>query len=303
LARFVVLKNGVNFTVFDFDGNIARIGSGGTEDLRLDDTGIDGDLFFLTKRTDGYEIEKRSESFDFTVNGESTANRVSLKDGDKVAFLNYLIVAQYSKSAPAAPSPKSSAPSVGPKDTAPNVQQSVAKPVVSQPAPKPAERGNRETVIIDSAALFRAAQQSSTQSASSAEKVERQTTPNRVVERPKQVVSEQKSVKPSITPIYSFAVLTGQHKGKTIPIDKAEFIVGRERSCDLVLDRDESGDQETSVSRQHFVLHSADDGLFITDKRSQLRTFVNHKVMESDQREYIAPEDIISAFRSRQIGF
>jgi pSer/pThr/pTyr-binding forkhead associated (FHA) protein len=89
--------------------------------------------------------------------------------------------------------------------------------------------------------------------------------------------------------------LSGQHKGKAIYIDTREFVVGRERSVsDLVIDHNESGQQEVSISRDHFTIASTDEGLFLTDRKSKLRTYINRKMIESDQRESIAPEDIIS---------
>jgi pSer/pThr/pTyr-binding forkhead associated (FHA) protein len=90
-------------------------------------------------------------------------------------------------------------------------------------------------------------------------------------------------------------VLTGQHKGRAFEIDTAEYVIGRERGlCDLVIDHDEQGQPEISISREHLVITSTEEGLYLTDKRSQLRTYINHKIIEPGQREFIAPEDIIS---------
>lgn len=78
-------------------------------------------------------------------------------------------------------------------------------------------------------------------------------------------------------------------------IDTAEFTVGRDHNvCDLVIDHNEKGEIEKSISREHFVITSTDEGLYLTDRKSQLRTYVNGKVVERNQREFIAPEDIIS---------
>ena len=49
-----------------------------------------------------------------------------------------------------------------------------------------------------------------------------------------------------------------------------------------------------SISREHLAITSTEEGLYLTDKRSQLRTYINRKIIEPGQREFIAPEDIIS---------
>jgi predicted component of type VI protein secretion system len=88
--------------------------------------------------------------------------------------------------------------------------------------------------------------------------------------------------------------LSGQHAGKIFPIDAEEFVVGRARECNLVVERDERGQPESSISRQHFTITSREGELSLSDRHSKLRTYVNGKVLESDQREPIAPEDVIS---------
>lgn len=101
--------------------------------------------------------------------------------------------------------------------------------------------------------------------------------------------------KPRITPVYSLVGLAGQYKGQVREIDTREFVVGRDGSvCDLVVDRTEAGDLDNSVSREHFTIVATDEGLSLTDKKSRLRTYINGKVLEPNQRESIAPEDIIS---------
>lgn len=95
--------------------------------------------------------------------------------------------------------------------------------------------------------------------------------------------------------MYSLVGLSGQYKGQVREIDTREFVVGRDGSvCDLVVDRTEAGDLDNSVSREHFTIVATDEGLSLTDKKSRLRTYINGKVLEPNQRESIAPEDIIS---------
>ena len=308
MARFVVLKGGASYKVFEFEGNIARVGSGETMDLNLEAPGYDGDLFFLSKTPRGYEIERRNDALNFHINGAVASNRVVLNDGDKVTFLDYIIVATYP--------PTLNAPQVEPEQAKPQttpVEQKRPKdtsPVAAAPPPpppppqappkpeppKPAPRGTeRATTIIDSAAMAQTARPAPPPLPPQRETPEpSQRQPDRQ-EHPRFEKAPTSQRKPRITPVYSLVGLAGQYKGQVREIDTKEFVVGREgSSCDLVVDRTEGGDLDNSVSREHFVIYSTDEGLFLTDKKSRLRTYINGKVLEQNQRESIAPEDIIS---------
>ncbi len=138
MARFVVLKGGASYKVFEFEGNIARIGYGETMDLNLEAPGYPGDLFFLTKSANGYEIERRNDTLNFSINGAPGGSRVQLNDGDKVAFLDYLIIATYPPTlgAPAPAPEKVATPEPPPmpkvtKDTSPVVVGSAATAATS----------------------------------------------------------------------------------------------------------------------------------------------------------------------------
>ena len=309
MARFIVLKDGLSQTVFDFDGSIARIGSGAMVDLRLEAAGFEGDLFFLTKTPNGYEIEKRADNLNFTVNGSAVGNRALLKEGDKVAFLNYLIVASYSGSArPAKPPEVITRPPAGqarisPQETSPPKPVQESKPVFPEPIeekPKatPARGSERPTTFINLGELqAKPTPTNRSQTAPPRERIAspKVTDPNVHAPQPKQAEPPKQDAKKRIEATYALVGLSGQHKGKTILIDTKEFVVGRDRGlCDLVIDHDERGQLDDSISREHFTISSTDEGLYLTDRRSKLRTFVNRKALESDQREFITPEDIIS---------
>ncbi|MGB5106432.1 MAG: FHA domain-containing protein [Candidatus Zixiibacteriota bacterium] len=306
MARFVVLKGGASYKVFEFDGNIARVGSGETMDLDLEAPGLDGDLFFLTKTPRGYEIERRNDSLSFNVNGAAAGNRVFLNDGDKVTFLDYIIVATYpptlgapvvepaqSQPAPVAEEPRKS------KDTSPVAAAPIAPPPPPKvDPPKPVQRGpEKATTIIDSAAMAQAGRPSQPQPPAPSQRETREPSPRAAQpETPRaEKAAAQQARKPRITPVYSLVGLAGQYKGQVREIDTREFVVGRDGStCELVVDRTEGGDLDNSVSREHFTIHSTDEGLFLIDKKSRLRTYINGKVLEQNQRESIAPEDVIS---------
>jgi pSer/pThr/pTyr-binding forkhead associated (FHA) protein len=301
MAKFIVLKNGVDHKVFNFDGNIARVGSGSTVDFQLETAGIEGDLFFIAKTPSGYEIERRARDLPFTINGVAAGDRTLLGEGDKVGFLDYIMIVKYQQQeqpipvsmAPSEPEPVTPKPAgQGAAPAAPIVE---SKPEPTLETPKPAPKGAaRPTMIIDSQAL--AAQ---TQQARITPPPESRDRPPAAPARPEPPAARPEQPKASkkqkITPVYTLCVLTGQHKGRAFEIDTQEFVIGRERAlCDLVIDHDEHGQPEMAVSREHCAITSTDEGLYLTDKRSQLRTYINRKIIEPGQREFIAPEDIIS---------
>lgn len=308
MARFVILRGGANYKVFDFEGNIARIGVGETMDVALEAAGYDGDLFFVTKTAKGYEIERRDDALSFSINATPMSSRTQLNDGDKITFLDYLIIVTYPGAKPEAsskiaePEPVHHTPSSAPKDTAPLLSklEPPAQPQpVPRPEPKPAAKGSeRPTTIIDSAALSQGTARPPEPPRPAQPAPPRDAGTRPVVRQepePRQQAVEQAPKKQRITPVYTLVGLSGQYKGQVREIDTKEFVVGRDPShCDLVIDRSEGGDLETSVSREHFTILSTDDGLFLVDKRSRLRTFINGKIIEPNQRESIAPEDILS---------
>ncbi len=303
MARFVILKGGASYKIFEFEGSIARVGTGEMMDLQLDAPGFDGDLFFLTKTPRGYEIERRADELAYTVNGTSASARQVLNDGDKVTFLDYIMIATYGVATAAkvempTPAEKPAAPRVtAPVNIAPAPPpESPAPPPPPPPPPPQSPRagGERPTMIIDSQAMT-PPQRSASPANPPAERREAGTQPlakSRVPEAPARTPSPTKE---RITPVYSLVGLSGQYKGQVREINTREFVVGRDGSvCDLVIDRTEGGELDKSVSREHFVISSTEDGLYITDKKSRLRTFINGKILEPNQREFIAPKDIIS---------
>jgi hypothetical protein len=121
--------------------------------------------------------------------------------------------------------------------------------------------------------------------------IERDRTPER---RPLPEKKPEPTATRKLDTDYILCGLSGEHAGKRFPIDAEEFSVGRDRSCDLVIHRDEKGRPDTAISRHHFTVIYREGQLFLRDSRSQLRTYVNDKVIEPDQEEAITHDDIIS---------
>ncbi|MCK4857237.1 MAG: FHA domain-containing protein [candidate division Zixibacteria bacterium] len=307
MARFIVLKGSSNYTVFDFDGNICRVGSGENVDLRLDSVGTEDDLFYLTRTVQGYQLEPRASGVKIAVNSRPVKGNVPLEEGSKISILDYMIVVTYQseESSPplvqedvseSKPPEESTAPPISSTpeasaavETPPAVEEKATAPEIATPSPAP--EFSREPPVAPPVP----------RGATDEDKTVRIDLEGGVPPLSRQPLKSEvvTDTRPKIEPIYSLVGLSGQHNGKVFYIDREEFVIGRDRDCNLAIDRDEKGQQNLAVSRKHFVITSTEGGLYLTDKISRLRTYVNGKVIEADQREPITPEDIIS-IRSSQ---
>ena len=307
MARFIILKNGANYKIFDFDGSIARVGGSANVDLQLSDTAEQDDICFLTKMSDGYELEPRSSKVEIVLNGQPVKDRTVLKEGDKISFADYLIITTYGSESqqPVVEDVQEQKPE---KSTSPVVplptedkqipeekKKATPKP---PPPPPPVQKGSEKaTTLLDLSqtpdfepqAKKPIQQQTPVQNNQSY-----QSSKTDIIETPTYSSEPPTPSKARIKALYSLVGLSGQHKGVPIELDCEEFRVGRDPESDLVIDRDEQGQPEKSISREHFVLLSKDDNLYLIDKRSKLRTFLNKEPLEADQREMVVPEDIIS---------
>lgn len=318
MARFVVLKAGSNYNIFDFNGNIARVGPGSEVDLRLEAAAAEGDFFFLVKTADAYQLEVRNPEVGILVNGNPVKDRISLSEGSKIQLFDYLILVTYKsdgdqvaeaepsrqpeaavaeapKPEPAPmPSPAPSAdiptaPSLAtPAEQMPQSEKPAAPPTPAAPADQP----TAPRIPAGQAPAQPAAPRPDTPTAPGLDndKTEQITIPPEE-ELPPAPPPKQR---PRLEAVYCLVCLSGQHKGKTIPIDAPEFVVGRDLDCNLRVSKNERGQEDRSVSRQHFTITTQDDVLYISDRVSRLRTYVNGNVIEKGEREQITPEDIIS---------
>lgn len=324
MARFIVLKGQTNYAVLDFDGNLGRVGSGANVDLRLEGGQTEEDFFFLSKSGSGeYRIEPRSADIKITVNGSPISAPTALGEGAKINLLDYLILVTYQgadqpeesvapeepEAPPKVEPPQATTPEPAPPDRTEPVSTGTTPEKPQQaPSPEPPQSGEMTRPSAPAAAPPKAAPSPPPKpaptppppppppkAAGADDATVRinfdEAAPSITPQRKEPVVEE---VKGGIEPVYSLVCLTGQHKGKVFRIDSEEFVIGRDREASIMIDHDEKGRPDTSVSRTHCTLTTDDESLYIVDKSSKLRTFVNGEVLEPGQREHIAPEDLIS---------
>ncbi|MFZ2880240.1 MAG: FHA domain-containing protein, partial [Phototrophicaceae bacterium] len=76
----------------------------------------------------------------------------------------------------------------------------------------------------------------------------------------------------------SLIVLDGPNANHAYSIDKSEVVIGREDTCDIVLN-------ERQISREHVRIFESDGRFFIEDKGSRNGTWINGKKLENATQE------------------
>jgi len=110
-------------------------------------------------------------------------------------------------------------------------------------------------------------------------------------------LEEQKPGK-EVTPTgqlpYYLIAIYGPYIGKKYHINTGITRIGRDNTLnDIVIRENGKGEIDTSISRRHATITYENDGLYITDKRSKTRTYVNQQKLEDDSVVKLYPDDEI----------
>jgi len=238
VARFIILKNGTNHKVFDFDGSIARIGGNANVDLQLSDAGEQDDICFLTKASSGYELEPRSSKVEIILNGQPVKDRTILREGDKISFANYLIITTYGgdEQQSAAkevdePKPAQSTSPVVPLTVEKEQVPEQKKEVSPEPPPSIQQGSEQATTLLDLSQTpdFKPKAKVSEQQQTPVQNNQtQQNFKTDIIDTPTYSSEPPPPSKARIKALYSIVGLSGQHKGVPIEIDCEEFKVGRD---------------------------------------------------------------------------
>lgn len=117
---------------------------------------------------------------------------------------------------------------------------------------------------------------------------------------PKPVLEE---IRPAIAPEATFISgpenhyligIYGYYLGSKFKIRRPECKIGRDRKQNhIVIKRNSRGKIDQSVSRRHATITFRNDQYFIRDKRSKSRTYVNQKMLATDEEMPLNPDDEI----------
>jgi len=102
------------------------------------------------------------------------------------------------------------------------------------------------------------------------------------------------------SPYYLLAI-HGPYLGKKYQLNFGETKVGRDvKLNDIVIRQNKKGEVDPSVSRRHATISFRDGGFYVTDKRSQSRTFVNDHCLSETEEMQLAPGDEIEIVSDQQ---
>ncbi len=124
---------------------------------------------------------------------------------------------------------------------------------------------------------------------------------------PKPAVAESRAaIEPetaliSETENYYLIGIYGHYLGTKFKIRRPECKIGRDRKQNhIVIKRNARGKIDQSVSRRHATITFRNDQYFIRDKRSKSRTYVNQKMLGTDEEMPLNPDDEIEIMSDRK---
>ncbi len=132
--------------------------------------------------------------------------------------------------------------------------------------------------------------------------------------KPKQAESPEKYLDEKITPVheikkssrsevdnYCLLCIHGYYLGRVFKLKASETRIGRDRKLnDIVIKKNSRGKIDQSVSRRQATITKKNNILYISDKRSKSRTFVNQQKLTKQDEIQINPGDEIEIISDRK---
>lgn len=104
----------------------------------------------------------------------------------------------------------------------------------------------------------------------------------------------------SMAPYYLLAIY-GPYRGKKYQLKYGDTRIGRDKNLnDIVIDKNNRGQTDQSISRRHATIIFRDDAFYIADKRSKTRTYVNQVMVPEDEEIRLIPGDEIEIVSDQQ---
>ncbi len=114
-------------------------------------------------------------------------------------------------------------------------------------------------------------------------------------EPPPQPQSQKERPRPEPEELDWFLVaVDGPLKGKKFKLKKDLTKIGRDRKQnDIVIRLDSEGELDKSISREHARIEYSNGRYYLSDPASQMRTKINQREMDRDEKVQLKPRDII----------
>ena len=253
------------------------IGSDPGNDLVINDKLVSMTHLYVERQGNQYFIRDLKSAFGTLVNGEHLAEKIEIRDGDTIQIGDHTLIfknpLENSKSDPKAK----------PRQAIEEFWGDIKNSVFASPKPSNGEAAEAELRVVEQAEAL--VNQGGNISASRAPAPKDQQLDDDAATPQVQVVEKSP---------YYFLSVYGPYLGKKYQLNFGETRIGRDvKLNDIVIRQNKKGEVDPSVSRRHATVSYRDGGFFITDKRSQSRTYVNdHCLSETDEVQLIPGDEV-----------
>jgi pSer/pThr/pTyr-binding forkhead associated (FHA) protein len=285
MPKLILKRKAEVLTEFALRGANAtyRVGSDPGNDLVITDKLVSMTHLNVERQGNQYFVRDLKSAFGTLVNGEPITSKIEIRDGDVIQIGDHtLIFKNPLESEP--PEPKSK-PRHSIEEFWGDIKDSVFTP---PPSNGESVEGDVQVIEQAEAVINDGARLSSV-------------TDIRPDENPSQEASPTPQVEVVEKSPYYFLTIYGPYLGKKYQLNFGETRIGRDvKLNDIVLRQNKKGEVDPSISRRHATVSFHDSGFFLTDKRSQSRTYVNQQRLAETDEVQLVPNDEIEIVSDQQ---
>lgn len=258
------------------DKNSITIGSESDNDLVITDKKISMNHLKVSKNKDGYSVEDLKSAFGTIVNGHTLRNRTAVTDGDEIKIGQHTLIFLDDQKFLKSDTERANVFKHKSPDT--DIYEIDTFNFDSEVNTNSNDSENIEATSIN----FDTDRGSDKVALSAAE--------TRIAGTIKPGVNKY----PKAGKSFYLLAIYGPYRGKKFQLNKVETRIGRDtRLNEIIIQKNSKGEVDSSISRRHATIVFNKDDLYITDKRSKTRTYVNqYKLTESDSLKLVPGDEI-----------
>lgn len=270
MPKFIIKKqtNIVQEFYLDPDKKYTSIGSGKENDLVLQDSSVAVDHLFIEKQQDGYYVEDMGSRFGTILNEKKIMLKTKLDDGDRISIGEHTLIFRAISSE---------------LDKRP--KEGAGEPVKTPE--KVSGLDKRELSTSDT-------EKSKADNKESTEKNIGKDTDKLLVPVASQGPVSIPTIAIKLPKRHYLIAISGPYFGKKYALNFDKNIIGRDTDlCNIIIGLDNKGELDASISRLHATVFFKQGQFFISDKRSQGRTYVNRKKLSQSSEIPLNTKDEI----------
>jgi len=257
------------------------IGSDQGNDLVINDKMVSMTHFYVERQGNQYFVRDLKSAFGTLVNGDKISSKVEVRDGDIIQIGEHTLIF---KNPLENQKPDAKAK---PRQAIEEFWGDIKDTVLNSQVSENGAAAEEEEELVDETEPV-------SRSKGAAVKA-----PPKAGSRADQIKTPDLGVLEK-SPYYLLAV-HGPYLGKKYQLNFGETKVGRDvKLNDIVIRQNKKGEVDPSVSRRHATISFRDGGFYVTDKRSQSRTFVNDHCLSETEEMQLVPGDEIEIVSDQQ---